>query len=251
MIQIIIGDSHTSALKKAISSEIFVPEIETHIIPTRQVKYESLLANERPLEINKQLKEDISSLIQKKPKPHIFVFLSGNNHASMSICPSPDPTQHFDFILPKYKYLGNIPDVAIVPYNQIKEFFKRRMLKNNIKPLIALRKEFPNIPMYSIISPPTIPSAEHIQKYMGRFKDRIENYGISPASFRLKFWLLQVEVLQEICQKHNIQFIPNPDNTQDNEGFLLEKFWSNDPTHANALYGKLVLEQIKSITGEV
>jgi hypothetical protein len=42
-----------------------------------------------------------------------------------------------------------------------------------------------------------------------------------------------------------VDFVPPPAEAVDAAGFLKPQYWTRDPTHANHLYGRLLMKQIK------
>lgn len=67
--------------------------------------------------------------------------------------------------------------------------------------------------------------------------------GITPASIRLKTWRLQCMVIEEICRILPVSLIECPKQAKNKNGFLASKFFFSDCTHANRLYGDLVLRE--------
>ena len=110
-----------------------------------------------------------------------------------------------------------------------------------------IKKTLPKKKLYFIECPSPIPSAEHIKKYpKDYFREKIKN-GITPKLIRWKLWHLHNDIIKKYCINNGISYITMPDGTIDDEGFLKECYWNNDPTHANADYGRLVIEQIKAV----
>ncbi len=237
---VVVGSSHIAALKKAVSSGMFRPRIRFHFVLARQEQYQPLVTEESCL--NAQLQADIQTLLAEDPDTHIVATFGGNVHTTMSL--SPDPRQSFDFTLPDRPGLPNIAGARRVPVSGVKAALRQRMLPVSITPLLALQNAV-DAPLYQLDSPPTNPSESHITRNPGKYVEQIKEHGLSPAHFRLKFWLLHSEILRETCEKAGIVFCPVPAEMQDEEGFLAEAGWNPDPTHANAVYGRLVLQHIE------
>ena len=91
-----------------------------------------------------------------------------------------------------------------------------------------------------IESPLPAASCEHIREYPGVFRDLIEERGVSPALLRYKLWRLHSHLYAEACAELDVEFLPVPDDMQDDRGMMAERAWARDPTHGNALYGSAV-----------
>jgi hypothetical protein len=67
---------------------------------------------------------------------------------------------------------------------------------------------------------------------------------ITPPFIRLKFWGLIDQMNHAAADKAGAIYIPAPRQAQDEHGFLLEEYWSDDVMHANEKYGRLYLDQV-------
>jgi hypothetical protein len=176
----------------------------------------------------------------------IVLTIVGNHHNILGLVNDPEP---FDFFLPQEIDVPLKNDARLLPVNLITKVFERQ-LKNAFDLTQTLRNIFKNNMMYHVESPPPIPSEQYIIAHPGTtgvFKEKIEQLGVSPVYFRYKLWRLHSQIIRENCQKLNIEFINTPKESQDKTGCLIEKYWHVDPTHANAFYGDLVLNQIRAI----
>lgn len=76
---------------------------------------------------------------------------------------------------------------------------------------------------------------------MGLNIDEIE---LSPPWLRLKLWIVLQSLMEEIARRHGVEFVSVPDSVQTEEGFLKEEYWEKDATHANAEYGRVMLDHL-------
>ena len=68
--------------------------------------------------------------------------------------------------------------------------------------------------------------------------------GISPPAIRRKLHELHSDIARQAYAAMNIGFLGVPSACMDADGYLLPPYWSKDPTHGNAKYGALVIQQI-------
>ncbi|PPD50475.1 MAG: hypothetical protein CTY16_01600 [Methylobacter sp.] len=172
----------------------------------------------------------------------VIISIAGNDHNVFGLLNHPQP---FDFYLPENPHLPINPDARLLPASLVSKTLQYRMASifSATPTLLGHFKK----PIYQIESPPPIPSDAHIQKYPGKFKNMIAQQGVSPAAFRYKLWRLHSKIVSDHCQKRGIFFIEAPKEAQDAQGYLQEQYWNLDSTHGNALYGDLVLNQIRAI----
>ena len=71
-----------------------------------------------------------------------------------------------------------------------------------------------------------------------------ETIGITDPFVRLKLWYLLQDMFREAAEKYGGIFIAAPAEAQDENGFLKEELWAPDVTHANAEYGRLMLDKV-------
>ena len=213
---LIIGMSHTHALRIAITiNETF----EFFIIEPN--------------------KEDYTQINVENYKNVIFS-IGGNNHNIFGLVNLPQP---FDFFLPSNIDLPSQADVQLLPFKLVQGIFERIGMNGLFLLTNKLASFFKDSNIYLIDAPPPIPEAI-VRKYSEPFAKSIKQLGVSPAAFRYKIWLLQSKMIQENCIKNGITFIKIPAETQNPDGLLKEIYCATDSTHANALYGDLVLKQI-------
>lgn len=78
----------------------------------------------------------------------------------------------------------------------------------------------------------------------------ISDLTITSDSLRVQMWQILVDQLKQTARDLGVNFIPVPEETIDENGLLLEVFWTPDVTHANNAYGIAVANHIlKSVSG--
>lgn len=74
----------------------------------------------------------------------------------------------------------------------------------------------------------------------------ISDLTITSDSLRVQMWQILVDQLKQTAKDLGVNFIPVPEETIDENGLLLEVFWTPDVTHANSDYGLVLANQILS-----
>lgn len=121
----------------------------------------------------------------------------------------------------------------------------RRYLQN-----IKALKERCGRAFLHVAAPPPVGDNEHIANNPGGyFSDKV-HLGVAPAALRRKLYSLHETVLREFCERESIDLLPPPPEAVTPDGFLERRFWRNDPTHANAAYGQLVVDQIRKASSD-
>lgn len=132
----------------------------------------------------------------------------------------------------------------LITYELLYHYFSGAMRGGFLRSIVDLRDYYGN-PFLHIISPPPIGNDRHIAENPGGyFGDKI-HLGVAPANLRGKLYRLHTRVVVEFCRENGIPTLPPPPEAVTENGFLARPFWKNDPTHANADYGRLVLEQLR------
>lgn len=73
---------------------------------------------------------------------------------------------------------------------------------------------------------------------------RIEELEVTHDEIRVYMWLLTQKLLESRAGSIGASFIPTPHDSYDSNFILVENYWSQDLTHANDLYGALMLDEI-------
>ena len=98
----------------------------------------------------------------------------------------------------------------------------------------------------NVVALPQLTEAERAeggQKVMFQFLA----FDAAPAPLRLRIWGLQQELCRVQADLLGAVFIEPPPEALDPQGHLAATHWTDDPTHGNATYGRLVLEQAKAL----
>lgn len=226
---LIVGHSHTEAISSAIVSD-----------EESSVKVVNLNARDRNMSVSDKIKSG-----DYLPDPGGFKLqasmVGGNFYNTFGLIESSVP---FDFAEPSDSSFSLELGRQLISYELMHSYFSDVMQKGFLRSIIALRDYYGDSFVH-IISPPPIGDDRHIAENPGGyFSDKI-HLGVAPASLRGKLYRLHTRVVVEFCRKNGIPTLPPPPEAVTEDGFLARPFWKKDPTHANAAYGRLVLEQLR------
>lgn len=171
---------------------------------------------------------------QFAPIDALCLCLGGNLHNILSLLNDPQP-----FHLAPAEFHGQL-----VPKDMMAEHIAAKLA--NLATLARdLMQVLPAQKTFILNPPPPGGDAAHIRKHPGVFAAKIES-GVSPDALRLQTYRLQTQIYQDHAREIGGVFLPNPAAAVDSRGFLAEDFWAADPTHANAAYGHLILDILRT-----
>lgn len=231
----LIGNSHTAAIVDACKQN----SISYDFRHSSKISISDEDGREQSIRLSR-----LSDILKSKNK--IFTFIGGNAHNVLGMKVLKQP---FDFVHPDFEHMILNPTARVLPYMAVRGTLERR----GYRWLSVLKNLHEAVPerIVQFEMPPPIRDNEYIAK---AFYNKLEegeraNFEVAPPSLRFKLWRTLSDIYRDICMDKGIRYIPVPAASQDNDGFLREEYWS-DPSHANALYGELVLMQIEEIEND-
>ena len=237
----VIGQSHVQALREAsqIRTHNFCEIEETDIVINWLLKERANGANvgDTPLQASLELAAELG------PADLLAVSVYGGFHNVVGLLNHETPFT----VLPGGADMPpeEVPEF-VVPYHVMMDLFKSHLNGQKLRRF----RESTNAPIYHLATPPPKKDADFILKRVNAYRSRsARQSGLAPAAFRLKLWQMEMEVLADCCEELGIALLPPPRGTTDEEGYLLPVCYSPDATHANALYGELVLRQLENLLG--
>ena len=232
---LILGDSHTRAISKA--SEINGPCINGVDFEIIWVNFRNTPDARGDMPFDQAL-DRVSGLNQ----PDLVVIsILGTFHNRFSLVQHELP---FDFIMPGEDYMP-VEGTVLVPYNTVYDEMKSFLQRN--RSIVKIRDRAP-CRVSHISTPPPKQDNEFIRERVKKYRDKIvDETGISAPGLRLKAWKLEARALGEFCSERGVIFVPAPGTCCDTEGFLKEEYYAQDATHANELYGRLVMQQLSEL----
>jgi hypothetical protein len=247
MCSIGLGHSHLVALNLAQQSRMEAGgtvAMHVHWIQLLDEDYQpNVVEQDGKIVLHPALQHKIEAEIAALPEvpPFICVAISGNEYHYVGLTEHP---RRFDFVLPERPDLRVRQGVEVIPPSLVRRTLERSMqcafwIMRGLRDLIDIQVLF-------IQSPPPVADAEYLRANPGPFAEAVLEYGILPASMRMKFWLLQSSLYRQWCEDLGFRYISAPPDAVDPSGFLMQNGWWTDPVHANRWYGELVLRQIDS-----
>ena len=233
---VVFGDSHIHAIQQAHRRRAS----EGRDLPLQAMRL-TRIKNSKPIG-DKSFDEILEIANELGPEDVVVSAAGGNQHAIFSTIQHPEP---FDFVMPGEAAVDLTGAATIVPYRTIYEAFAEPIRKGFEKSFRMLRKRT-GARIACLMAPPPKRDNAFIEQYHDtRFANEgISSFGVSPPELRMKFWRLQIRVLEELCAQLGVDALMPPEGTRDEHGFLAPPFYANDATHANARYGELVVQQL-------
>lgn len=226
---LIVGNSHTGALSQAIDSGKDPGLLIVRVAGRDGTPYPRL---RHPL------------LARYQPEV-VVSMIAGNHHNAIGLLEAPEP---YDFLLDEHP--GLLEGRRLVPLAEVEAAMEAHVAPHLVR-LDRLLAAYPGRPAAHVAGPPPIGEESHIKTYPGNYAPASGlNPEITPKSVRLKLYAVQNRVLAAHCAARGIAFIPAPAAGCDAEGFLAADCRREDPTHGNARYGRLVLEEIKAFAAQ-
>jgi hypothetical protein len=171
----------------------------------------------------------------------VFSLIGGACCTQMGMLVHPRP---WDFVLPAAEHLPLAPGAELIPHDAAKQV------------LSGLMEEYLDITLqvqgaatgalFHMEPPPPCADAELMLPHVPWPLFPGMRHEIAPAPFRYKLWRLQSSLLEAQCKDHGIGFVPYPNITADEQGFLAPAYFV-DGAHASPAYGALVLEQMRRL----
>lgn len=233
---LLFGDSHSYAVQRALERR----QKRGQSIP---VVAHRLLKMKNDIQVGDTSFETFLKIVGRLHADDIVLsMVGGNQHAVFSTIQHPQP---FDFMMPNDSAAS--PDAALVPFRAINELFDSGIRNGDGESLRAIRTAT-SARVIHIIPPPPKSDNSFIERYHETVfaKQGIESCGVSSPALRLKFWMLQTRILEELCAELDIEVMLPPASAVDEAGFLLSDYYAKDATHANADYGELLIREIEA-----
>lgn len=233
----VIGDSHTRVLGKATELRPQAPEtssdcaFDIHWLLTQKG---DKARGDMPLE------DAVAIAKALGPDDIIAISLAGTLHNIFGLLRHDPP---FDFYTADDE--GVEPGTQVIPFHAVRDLLYDSARNN--RNITAITKAA-NCRVFHLPTPAPKEDNEFIQEKTVRYRDRfVLDAGINSPAIRLKLWKLEMEVVEDLCRKWGISFIPAPLGSQTDAGFLRKDYYGGDATHANEAYGELVLRQLEKI----
>jgi hypothetical protein len=191
--------------------------------------------------LNEAVVKRIAFYIRRNNPSALVCCILGNEYNAIGLVRHPRP---FDFYLPSDPDLPTDTSAEIIPLAMFEELLRQRL--SVFRFYLEAFSKFVTIPIVSVPPPPPVPDEKHIMAHPSMFASTVGKLGVSPASLRLKIWKVFVRTQENICQELGVRFHHLPAAVFDSNGCLAKQYWNPDPTHGNAKYGRLMLDDLMS-----
>jgi hypothetical protein len=238
---LVLGQSHVSCIAAALpgcAPILAAAGVEIEALVLNQPRYEPHFVGCTDVpRLHPALHADV--LAANARADVVVLAIGGTAHCVFGLLEQPQP---FDFVLD-----GDTPPAAgrdCVPLALVREslaatslYTHQRLLRQHLVALLAR-------PLAQLESPAPPADSAHIHRHPGKYRDLIDERGVAPPALRHKLWRLHSAMVADECRALGIGYVPVPPCTLDAAGFLAPQALAQDPTHANAWYGRAVVEQL-------
>lgn len=244
----VLGDSHTNAIKAAAETSAIELPFDLKVINVRELRPQAGVNALVDTASGESTLHPVLKRLISPVGPTLFLSsFGGNTHNVFGLINHPEP---FDFILPSDPGLPLQSDATLVPYDVLKDAIMPFALAS-LTEISALRNTYAGY-VGHLESPPPNGDDAYVRKFLDPyFKDKAKDQGIASRHLRFKLWRMHSEIVLEHCKSHNVDFLPVPDDSRDQDGFLVPQGYSISATHANPWYGSLVIAQISALVSRV
>ena len=238
---IIVGDSHTAAVAQA-------AKIRKETSVDGEVTFEiHRIGREKPG--GKMIKgpslEQIVEILRNASADVVLVsMVGGNQYNVLGMLVHPEP---FDFLLEGDDPATLTPDARVIPASQIEAAFDHFLSGTLSQQVQELLRAFPGKIKLHVEPPPPKEDGDYIRKNAESYFQTEENINlkVSPAPFRRRLWVAQSRALDRLCNNLGMTLIRAPEDSMDESGYLQRDAYGADATHANAVYGEMLLRQLE------
>ena len=233
--RVIIGHSHCTAIAQA---------LRDWDVPGHQISVHQLNARDG-VDIAISGSDAVQLVAVLPPDARIFLVVLGGYHNLLGLLRSGEP---FDVLVDASDAVDPLA-TTLIPHRALTGAFDDQF--EGIEKIDALIDAAP-CPVILLSSPPPKRDNEFVlerfmaqksREYRGR---SVEDYGVERPEARLKLWRLEAGIMAKWAESRGVQFLAAPEAASDSEGYLRKDCYAEDVTHANATYGRLVLEQVSS-----
>jgi hypothetical protein len=184
-----------------------------------------------------RLNPRLRGIIKEERPDGIVLSVGGNEHIALSVTQT---NERFDFILGAEPELDLEPGAAVLPEAAVRETLREKMTPT-LATIEAIRNET-DAPIVCIEPPPPLPNSRVVQCPQEFFRRSFDPRRLSGDIFRYKMWRAQSALYREICMREQILFAAVPAEFISPSGMLAEFVWGADASHANALFGRRMIQ---------
>ena len=243
---LVIGHSHVdcvSAAWRALAPEFARRGLAITTLQMRDERFHTDPSND-DAGVGERLRDSIA--LQARGCDASVMMLGGIAQNSFGLFEHPQP---LDFVLDEEPGLAVDPERQLVPSALLAGHLARSPFFAG--PAAQRRRLLPLLPpvLGQTDAPPPIADTAALQALLLDAQRRSERarHGMAPALLRYKAWRLHGRLLAQDCRAAGLPFLPVPAAVQDPRGFLVPEAWGADAIHANAWYGRQLIEQMLAL----
>lgn len=213
----IVGSSHTAALGRALKPQ---EALSTVVVPTPALTL------------------DWDHFRASRPDV-VCLAISGNQHNILGVFDDPVPFT----IVPGVDRTANAQARRFISTGIMRDLLRMRLAKT-----FAFTRElhafFDFAEILHVCAPPPHADLTTVTRF-GEGFNGVRQFGFVPNPIRARLWQLQCDCFREVAEEMGVPFLEPPAGTLTPEGMLDQPYCrDDDPVHANAAYGRLVLNDI-------
>ena len=184
-----------------------------------------------------RLNARLRQIIDEERPAGVVLSVGGNEHIALSVT---QPKERFDFILGAEPELDLEPGAEVLPEVAVRETLREKMAPT-LATIEAIRNETA-APIVCLEPPPPLPNSRILECPQEFFRKSFDPRKLSGEIFRYKMWRTQSALYREICARADILFAAVPAEFIAPSGVLAEVVWGADASHANALFGRRMIQ---------
>lgn len=227
---VVIGDSHTRALKTALADFQTNLDIRVHWLNLGKGasgKYGDLTVPEAEVLVESLAPNDL-----------LAIGFIGAHHNAFGL--HVDPEEPFDVYTPEEPEI-DVPDgIRAIPYFQMRRYFLD--FHSGPHPTLGLASRAKS-KIVGIMPPPPKGDDEFVTRRLG---SKIEGRTVNSAPRRRRVWQVERDAVLKLFGDRSMELLLPPQETYTTDRFLAPPYWYDDVAHANSDYGKHVLDQLVS-----
>jgi hypothetical protein len=225
---LVVGHSHVDALDRAKTGDRSFDNVEISWLMSKNG-------------IGKVPDEEAKERIRSLDRGDLLALsILGTSHNIHGLLKHPIP---FDFFEPKGDGLRS--GGQAIPYAALRDHFESLLAGNGFIPAAAASAA---CPVVHLAVPPVKADEGWIYANASKYRGNVvRDVGLTPAPVRAKLWRLEMESIQKVVSRWGVGFVPAPQESIDENGFLRRAHYGADVTHANRDYGRLVLRDLVAL----
>lgn len=226
---LVIGDSHTRALKDAI----------TDMDSDFDVRWLNLGKGASAIHGDTTRDEARQAVQELQPHDLLVIGFVGAHHNAVGLLGS-NPS--FDVLTPDEPNVEIDVGAELIAYQVMRSVFAEKLAGQH--PTLDLI-ELARCPVACLMTPPPKGDDAYLTRRLGK---KLVGKEVNRAERRRRLWKVERDILADLLSKRNVIFVLPPSEAVTPEGFLAEPYWFDDAQHANEKYGALVLNQLRAIS---